>query len=128
MALPVLYRDEAVVAVEKPAGLAVHRGWSTDRDVAMTRVRDQLGQLMQARGIDLYISPAAPGAAPKGIDSTGDPIMNLPWTQAGMPTINLPAGKTEDGLPLGLQVTGRPLGDESLLVWAEDLEKALQNS
>jgi len=44
VALPVLYRDEAVVAVEKPAGLAVHRGWSTDRDVAMTRVRDQLGQ------------------------------------------------------------------------------------
>ncbi len=112
----------------------IHRGQmvSTDRLAQALRdritLRDQLGQLMQARGIDLYISPAAPGAAPKGIDSTGDPIMNLPWTQAGMPTINLPAGKTEDGLPLGLQVTGRPLSDESLLVWAEDLEKALQNS
>jgi tRNA pseudouridine65 synthase len=41
--LPVLYLDDDLVAVEKPAGLAVHRGWAAERDVALTRVRDQLG-------------------------------------------------------------------------------------
>src|SRR5664280_3738304 len=42
-ALPILFRDQALVAVDKPAGLAVHRGWAGARDVAMMRVRDQLG-------------------------------------------------------------------------------------
>lgn len=42
-ALTVLYRDPFLVAVDKPSGLAVHRGWARDRVVALTRVRDQLG-------------------------------------------------------------------------------------
>ena len=42
--LPILFRDEALVAVDKPAGLAVHRGWAGERDVAMMRVRDQVGK------------------------------------------------------------------------------------
>ena len=41
--LPILFRDQALVAVDKPAGLAVHRGWAGECDVAMMRVRDQLG-------------------------------------------------------------------------------------
>jgi tRNA pseudouridine65 synthase len=39
-----LYRDADVVAVNKPSGLAVHRGWADDDDFAMTLVRDALGQ------------------------------------------------------------------------------------
>jgi len=41
---PLLYRDDALVAVSKPSGIAVHRGWSRDRIVAMTVVRDLLGR------------------------------------------------------------------------------------
>ena len=41
--LPILFRDQTLVAVDKPAGLAVHRGWAGERDVAMMRTRDQLG-------------------------------------------------------------------------------------
>ncbi len=40
--LPVLFLDDALVAVHKPSGLAVHPGWDTG-DVALRRVRDQLG-------------------------------------------------------------------------------------
>ena len=76
--------------------------------------------------IDGWISPSTVGSAPKGLDSTGDPVMNLPWTQAGLPAINLPAGKSQDGLPLGLQLVGNWYKDESLLFWAKDLEKALK--
>lgn len=42
--IEILYRDADVVAVNKPSGLAVHRGWADDDAFAMTVVRDQLGQ------------------------------------------------------------------------------------
>src|SRR6266487_52539 len=77
--------------------------------------------------IDIWISPSTVDAAPIGLDSTGDPVMNLPWTQAGLPAINLPAGKNKEGLPLGLQAVGNWYKDESLLFWAKDLEKALSS-
>ena len=100
---------------------------------------DQLQKALEARddfraeirrafldnNIDLWISPSTVGPAPKGLESTGDPVMNLPWTQAGLPAINLPAGKNQDGLPMGLQVVGNWYKDESLLFWAEDIEKVL---
>lgn len=41
--LPLLYRDESLVIVNKPSGLSAHRGWSDERDYVLTRVRDQLG-------------------------------------------------------------------------------------
>jgi Asp-tRNA(Asn)/Glu-tRNA(Gln) amidotransferase A subunit family amidase len=88
-------------------------------------MRVEMNALMESHSIDLWISPAAPGPAPKGLESTGDPVMNLPWTQAGLPTANLPAGKTESGLPLGLQITGRWAHDEALMTWAEGLEQVL---
>ncbi len=80
---------------------------------------------MDARGLDLWISPPAPGAAPSGLESTGDPVMNLPWTQAGLPTLTLPAGRNAAGLPLGLQLAGRWWADEALLAWGRELEEAL---
>jgi Asp-tRNA(Asn)/Glu-tRNA(Gln) amidotransferase A subunit family amidase len=47
--------------------------------------------------------------------------MNLPWTHAGMPAITLPAGRSKNGLPLGLQLVA-PFGeDEQLLAWCQVL-------
>ncbi len=88
-------------------------------------LRQQLTQLMDENGLDLWLSPSAVGPAPEGLDSTGDPVMNLPWTHAGLPTVTVPAGSNQAGLPLGLQVTGRWYGDEKLLAWSESLEKTL---
>jgi tRNA pseudouridine65 synthase len=42
-ALTILFRDQSLIAVDKPAGLAVHRGWAREREVAMVRLRDQMG-------------------------------------------------------------------------------------
>jgi tRNA pseudouridine65 synthase len=42
--LPILFQDDALVAVAKPAGLAVHRGTAHDRVVVLTLVRDRLGR------------------------------------------------------------------------------------
>ena len=41
--LTILFRDECLIAVDKPSGLAVHRGWAREHDVAMVRLRDQIG-------------------------------------------------------------------------------------
>ncbi|HUE98798.1 MAG TPA: amidase [Anaerolineales bacterium] len=88
--------------------------------------RAEIRQSFLDHNIDVWISPSTIGAAPKGLESTGDPVMNLPWTQTGLPAISLPAGKSQDGLPLGLQVVGNWYKDESLLFWAKDLEKVLK--
>jgi Asp-tRNA(Asn)/Glu-tRNA(Gln) amidotransferase A subunit family amidase len=88
-------------------------------------LRAELTHQMDDYGIDLWISPAAPGSAPKGLESTGDPVMNLPWTHAGLPALNLPAGRNADGLPLGLQLAAHWYADEMLLAWAVEIERAI---
>ncbi len=88
-------------------------------------LRQQLAALMDAYGLDAWITPAAPGPAPKGLDSTGDPVMNLPWTHAGLPSVTLPSGWAANGLPLGVQLVGRWYGDEALLSWAAQIEPFL---
>ena len=93
--------------------------------IARDNFRAEMRRAFLDHNIDLWICPSTVGAAPKGLESTGDPVMNLPWTQAGLPAINLPAGKNQAGLPLGLQMVGNWHKDESMLLWAKNLEKVL---
>lgn len=86
-----------------------------------TQLRAELEKQMAQSGIDLWVCPPAPGPAPAGIQATGDPIMNLPWTHAGMPVITLPAGRAENGLPLGLQCVAPFGADEYLIAWCKVL-------
>ena len=89
------------------------------------QLRQELMTLMAEHDLDLWISPPAPGAAPEGLGSTGDPVMNLPWTHAGLPTLTIPAGSNAAGLPLGLQVTGRWFEDEVLMGQGMVIERVL---
>lgn len=89
------------------------------------RLLDALTRRMDDYRFDLWISPPAQGPAPKGLGSTGDPVMNLPWTHAMLPAICLPAGRNAAGLPMGLQVTGSIGDDEELLLFALDLERVV---
>lgn len=91
------------------------------------QLRNQFEKIMNEEGIDIFISPSAPGPAPEGIESTGDPVMNLPWTNAGLPTITVPSGKSRKGLPLGLQMSGRYEADEKLLKWAGNIAELLRD-
>jgi len=110
----------------------IQRGQAvTDEELARDlegreELRMALTALLDERRLDLWISPPALGPAPLGLDSTGDPVMNLPWTHAGMPALNLPAGRSAAGLPMGLQATARWWADEDLLAWARGLERVLQ--
>ncbi len=109
----------------------IQRGQAVSRaDLAVAldgreQLRVELTALMEANQIDVWISPSAPGVAPRGLDSTGDPVMNLPWTHSGLPTIGLPSGVAAGGLPFGLQLAARFGADETLFAWAAEVEKAL---
>ena len=64
---------------------------------------------------DAILTPSAPGTAPKGLDSTGDPAFCTLWTFCGMPALSLPLMRGENGLPLGVQLVGPRDGDARLL-------------
>jgi Asp-tRNA(Asn)/Glu-tRNA(Gln) amidotransferase A subunit family amidase len=123
-AYPHVYTPEIADLVR--LGLEVTDGELSAALEGRAQLRTQLGAWMDAHGIDLWITPAAPGPAPRGLASTGDPVMNLPWSHAGLPALTLPSGVAASGLPLGLQLAGRWSADELLLSWAEEVEQVLR--
>ncbi len=119
----VLYRPRTAAAIRE--GQAITYPEYALCQASPRTLRAELEALMDESGIDLWVSPATTGTAPEGIETTGDPAMNLPWTHAGLPTLTLPAGRAPNGLPLGLQCTSRFMRDEHLLAWAGELARAL---
>jgi Asp-tRNA(Asn)/Glu-tRNA(Gln) amidotransferase A subunit family amidase len=91
---------------------------------AIPRVVASFDELFMER-YDAILTPAAPGTAPKGLESTGDPAFCTLWTLAGMPAVSLPLLKGENGLPLGVQLVGRRGYDARLLRTARWLEAKL---
>jgi Asp-tRNA(Asn)/Glu-tRNA(Gln) amidotransferase A subunit family amidase len=78
-------------------------------------LRRVLSEAMHRSRIDAFACPSTTGEAPVGLDTTGSPLMNLPWTHAGLPAVSLPAGAGPGGLPLGLQLAGGFGMDEGLI-------------
>jgi aspartyl-tRNA(Asn)/glutamyl-tRNA(Gln) amidotransferase subunit A len=85
-----------------------------------------------AAGIDAMLTPATPSAAfAIGEKGSGDPIemylndiFTVTVNMAGLPGISLPGGLDAQGLPLGLQLIGRPFGEETLFSLGEVIEQA----
>jgi len=117
-----LYRPRTVEIIE--LGKQVSDAELSDLRGRCIELRDRLEKQMQQAGIDLWVAPAAPGPAPAGLHSTGDPNMNLPWTTVGFPVLTVPAGKVYD-LPVGFQMAARLGDDELLLAWAKEIETVL---
>jgi Asp-tRNA(Asn)/Glu-tRNA(Gln) amidotransferase A subunit family amidase len=64
---------------------------------------------------DAILTPSAPGTAPKGLQSTGDPVFCSLWTLCGMPALSMPLMQGANGLPLGVQLVGRRNFDARLM-------------
>jgi Asp-tRNA(Asn)/Glu-tRNA(Gln) amidotransferase A subunit family amidase len=64
---------------------------------------------------DAILTPAAPGEAPRGLDSTGNPAFCTIWTYLGTPAVTLPLMQGENGMPLGVQLVARRGNDARLL-------------
>jgi aspartyl-tRNA(Asn)/glutamyl-tRNA(Gln) amidotransferase subunit A len=73
---------------------------------------------------EFLLTPATVGPAP-GADTTGDPRFNSPWSFIGFPTVNIPCGLSPEGLPIGLQIVGRPWEEDKLLSAAAWCERVL---
>jgi Asp-tRNA(Asn)/Glu-tRNA(Gln) amidotransferase A subunit family amidase len=74
---------------------------------------------------DVLLTFSAPGAAPKGLASTGEPRFNRLWTLMGVPCVNIPAYVADGGLPVGVQVIARFGDDAGALAAARFVEEAL---
>ncbi len=74
---------------------------------------------------DVIVSPGARGTAPRSLDSTGDPIISAPWTLADFPTLSLPIGFGPGHLPVGIQLSAKPLNEDRLLTIAKWFEQWL---
>jgi Asp-tRNA(Asn)/Glu-tRNA(Gln) amidotransferase A subunit family amidase len=79
--------------------LAEHRADLKER----ARIRAVYAEF--AASCDACITLAAPGGAPKGLNSTGNPEFAVPSSMLGVPSLSLPLFQV-DGMPLGLQVIG----------------------
>jgi Asp-tRNA(Asn)/Glu-tRNA(Gln) amidotransferase A subunit family amidase len=126
-----------IMEAEMAANL--EREWERGGDRLSERLREQLARGREVRAVDYQraisrigpvyagfrelfeqrydaiLTPAAPGTAPKGLASTGDPSFCTLWTLCGMPAVSLPLMRGANGLPLGVQLVGPRDGDARLL-------------
>jgi Asp-tRNA(Asn)/Glu-tRNA(Gln) amidotransferase A subunit family amidase len=131
--------DWARTITDAEVAINLAREWETGRDrlspSLRTRIergrevlaRDYLQARAQVPGLiagytelfeqryDAILTPASPGTAPKGLESTGDPMFNSVWTLCGMPAVTVPLMRGANGLPLGVQLVGPRHGDARLL-------------
>jgi len=121
-----LYRPRTVEQIEK--GFHVSDEEIESLQIEQHRLRDTIEAKMTSEAIDFWICPPATDHAPRGLKSTGDAVMNLPWTSAGLPVVTVPAGKDALGLPHGVQIVGRFMEDEKLVPIAERLFEILEGS
>jgi aspartyl-tRNA(Asn)/glutamyl-tRNA(Gln) amidotransferase subunit A len=80
--------------------------------------------------VDFLVGPVAPTPAFKIGENAHDPIkmymsdvMSVPASMAGLPAVSVPAGKTDSGLPVGVQIIGKMKSDASILALADSLEE-----
>jgi Asp-tRNA(Asn)/Glu-tRNA(Gln) amidotransferase A subunit family amidase len=110
-----------------PAGLSESAHGRLKQAVSMSQEQfvDLLAERERVRAVygglkgkfDATISLSAPGAAPKGLEWTGDPLFTVHTSLISMPTLSLPVLE-DDGLPLGLQVVGFTDDDADLFAVA----------
>ncbi len=120
-----LYRPRTAAALRE--GQTVGAEELAQARAGRAELRADLEARMAQANIELWVCPSTTEPAPEGLDSTGSPIMNLPWTYTGSPAITLPAGTAANGLPLGLQCVGAAMADEALLAWAAPIADLLAN-
>lgn len=79
-------------------------------------------------GFDAWLTPAVPGEAPEGLESTGDAVFNRLWTGLHMPAVALPGFSGPTGLPVGIQLVAPRFCDRRLLSVAIMIEDALRKT
>lgn len=94
---------------------------------ARTLLIEELKSLLKT--YDALVGPVAPTPAFKLGENTDDPlkmyladIMTVPASLAGLPALSVPAGETDEGLPVGVQLIGDYMTDAALLKLSKEME------
>jgi Asp-tRNA(Asn)/Glu-tRNA(Gln) amidotransferase A subunit family amidase len=90
--------------------LAIEYNRAVARIPILNRALDDVFEEMHA-----IITPATVGEAPRGLDSTGNPVFCTLWTLCGLPAVTVPLMEGADGMPIGVQLVG-PRGDDARLL------------
>lgn len=118
-----LYSEKISESIEK--GLKIGSKRVEEARKYRLRVREELEKRMREENISVIISPATAEYPPQTLKSTGNPIMNAPWTFAGFPVLSIPVKKDGRTFPLGVQIAGPPMSDGILFRVAEIISEAL---
>jgi aspartyl-tRNA(Asn)/glutamyl-tRNA(Gln) amidotransferase subunit A len=119
---PQLYQPETATRLRAGADITTSAYIQARRDLA--RMRRTAGQVFQ--NVDAIVTPTTPVMPvaitevttdmKTSIDETTRAIRNVsPFNVYGWPTISIPCGFTESGLPIGLQISG-PSGDDAVVL------------
>jgi aspartyl-tRNA(Asn)/glutamyl-tRNA(Gln) amidotransferase subunit A len=102
--------------------------WYLKAQKVRTLIRQEFDQAFER--FDAMITPTSPTAPFKIGEKVDDPLQmylsdvcTLPINIAGVPAISIPAGFT-DGLPIGMQIIGKPFGEENILKIAHAYQQA----
>jgi aspartyl-tRNA(Asn)/glutamyl-tRNA(Gln) amidotransferase subunit A len=94
-----------------------------------TRIADDFRQAWEK--VDAILTPTTPSAAFAQGEKMDDPIamylndvLTVPASMAGLPAISVPAGLSQENLPLGLHVIGKPFDEGTVLKVGQVLEEA----
>ncbi|MGR9092582.1 MAG: amidase, partial [Gammaproteobacteria bacterium] len=79
-------------------------------------------------GFDAWLTPAVPGEAPLGLESTGDAVFNRLWTGLHMPCVTLPGFRGPQDLPVGIQLVAPRFRDRHLLAVAGVIEAMIRTA
>ena len=91
--------------------------------VLVAEARAGFGNVLD--GLDVLLTPSAPGEAPVGLGATGDPVFNRLWTALGVPCISVPGLTGPTGMPVGVQVVGRWSDDRRALAASAAIGQSL---
>ncbi len=92
-----------------------------------SRLRDDL-RVTLTRMLTLerfFLAPATTDLPPSA-ETTGDPVFNVPWSFAGLPTISVPVGRTPAGLPFAVQIAAGEDREPDLFATAAWVESVLE--
>ncbi|MDT7953140.1 MAG: amidase [Acetobacteraceae bacterium] len=104
-------------------GLARSAAELEDSRIVMRELQLAFDALMA--DVDVLITPSAAGAAPRGLEWTGDPAFNLLWTALHVPCVTIPCGVGPGAMPLGIQLVAARNRDALCLRAASWLSRQL---
>lgn len=119
-----LYSEKISKSIEKGRKVDSKRLEAT-RQYRM-KLKADLERRMVKEDIEVLISSATAEYPPRTLKSTGNPIMNAPWTFAGFPVLSIPVKTEGQFFPFGLQIVGPPGSDYNLFRAAKAIAQALR--